>query len=156
MSSDAYKYNYTEKVAWQPQKLVWLLLLLLACGLIVWKYGAELIVACVIAFVILGKLFKLFGTTRTIEITPRYFICGSHVVFYENVRELSINDRLGEMRIRYNDGHYLRDVVLERDKFPTNARKDFKIAANKQEKFNKVKQKLSTYIRTQAHSLVET
>lgn len=155
MSSDAYKYNYAEKVGWQLKDFIALFILLALSALMVWKFGFGAIIFCIFGSLILSRILGLLNFAKDIEVSPRYLICGSHIIFYENVREFKVDTRRGLMRLCYHDGRHLKELTLERERFPTNARKAHKIEANKQQKFDRVTQKISAYIRAQAPAVVE-
>lgn len=75
---------------------------------------------------------------RRLVLAPRYFVCGNTLVYYANVRRIVL--RPGDsMSIAWGDNRHFK---LERDRFPTGARKTHKIAANKLAKFNKVSGKI--------------
>src|SRR3990167_5715060 len=72
---------------------------------------------------------------RYLQLGPRYLLCGDSIVYYGNVRRLVLSRSSGTLELFGADGPVLR---LERDKFPTNARKPDKITRNKATKFEKV------------------
>lgn len=76
---------------------------------------------------------------KMLYIGPRYLICGDAIVYFNNVSAMARDESAGTLRlVSANE----RGFVLERDKFPTNARKEHKIAANKAGKFAKASAKL--------------
>lgn len=113
-------------------------LLLIVLGLVAGILGL------VLAFPVGAVLFVVplviyFSTPRKLLIGPRYLICGRAIVYYGNVVHVALDENEGILRLRSaND----REFVLERGKFPTNARKTDKIARNKAAKFGKVSAKL--------------
>lgn len=82
-------------------------------------------------------------------LAPRFFIADDSIIYYAAVAAVRMNQSAGTMQIAYKYDKDARFSVfrLERDKFPTNARKDFKIIANKQAKFDRVSQLLLNRIR---------
>lgn len=72
---------------------------------------------------------------RYLQLGPRYLLCGDSIVYYGNVQRLVLSRSSGTLELFGADGPVLR---LERDKFPTNARKADKITRNKATKFEKV------------------
>ena len=80
-----------------------------------------------------------FSTSKKILVGPRYAICGQSLVYYNNVVEMSLDEGAGILRLVSANQ---KPFVLERDKFPTGARKKDKIARNKAEKFAKVSRNL--------------
>lgn len=81
----------------------------------------------------LGALIQLFRRERLLQLGSRYLQCGLTLVYYANVDAVEITD--GRLVLRSADRALL---TLERSKFPTNARKPPKIAANQQKKFDRV------------------
>jgi hypothetical protein len=75
---------------------------------------------------------------------PRYLLCGQTIVYYANVKRLTLSRGTGTLRVQSNNG---QSFVLERDKFPTNARKADKIQKNKAAKFDKVADKIIDKVR---------
>lgn len=92
-----------------------------------------------------------FAVPRELLIGPRYLLCGSDIVYFGNVDKVVLDEARGRMTLISGARPCF---VLEREKFPTNARKSDKIAANKAAKFAKVSAKLLERIR-QASPAVE-
>lgn len=84
-------------------------------------------------------LITFFYSTRKIFLGPRYLICGSSIVYYNNVVRLALDEASGNLLLVTAAD---QSFTLERDKFPTNARKADKIVKNKAAKFSKVSQNL--------------
>jgi len=72
---------------------------------------------------------------RYLQLGPRYLLCGDTLVYYGNVRRMALSRSRGTLELFGASGSVLR---LERDKFPTNARKPDKVTKNKAAKFEKV------------------
>lgn len=89
-----------------------------------------------------AMLAKFLVNLKTIEVNKRYLVCGSHLIYYRQITQLKLNEKAGVLQIAYKSGKSIRKFKLERDLFPTNARKEHKIIANKQQKFDKVTQKI--------------
>ncbi|MGB2881176.1 MAG: hypothetical protein WBC08_05310, partial [Rhodoferax sp.] len=68
-----------------------------------------------------------------------YLLCGNSIVYYANVNRLTLSGANGTLRLQSQNG---KSFVLERDKFPTGARKADKIKKNKAAKFDKVSSKI--------------
>lgn len=81
---------------------------------------------------------------RHLLLGPRYLLCGQTIVYYANVKRLTLSRGTGTLRVQSNNG---QNFVLERDKFPTNARKADKIQKNKAAKFDKVADKIIEKVR---------
>lgn len=124
-----------------------------------WFIAISLPVAAVLAYpapipgamLFLLTLFAWMSAPRLLLLGPRYLLCGKTIVYYANVRSLTLSPTQGVLRMRSANG---QTFVLERDKFPTGARKTDKIAKNKAAKFDKVSGKIIAKVR-QASSNVE-
>lgn len=93
-----------------------------------------------IAFLILTLIYTLIVfPKRNIYLTSRYLICGNTIFYYQNINKISLNSNSGTLHI-YSDGKEI--FKLEKELFPTNARKTDKIANNKNNKFKKVSDKI--------------
>jgi hypothetical protein len=87
-----------------------------------------------IAFALIGLVVALLGSKK-IFLGPRYLICGDSIVYYNNVERLELDEAAGRLLlVTASDQAF----TLERERFPTNARKADKIARNKAAKFSKV------------------
>ena len=80
----------------------------------------------------------------TLSIGPRYLICGEQIIYYANVTGLDLSEAEGILTLSLAGG---KRFAIEREKFPTNARKTPKIAANKAAKFKKVTSKIIEKVR---------
>ena len=124
-----------------------------------WFIGISLPLALVVAYrvpmpgamLLLLPLGAWLSMPRLLLLGPRYLLCGKTVVYYANVRSLTLSPTQGVLRVQSANG---QTFVLERDKFPTGARKTDKIAKNKAAKFDKVSGKIIDKVR-QASSNVE-
>lgn len=81
---------------------------------------------------------------RQLLLGPRYLICGEAIVYYGNVDQVLVDRSSGKLTLVCAGN---RRFAIERDKFPTNARKAHKIAANRHAKFDKVAEKLIDKVR---------
>lgn len=84
-------------------------------------------------------VITFFYAAKKIFLGPRYLICGSNIVYYNNVVRLALDEAAGNLLLVTAAN---QSFTLERDKFPTNARKADKIVKNKAAKFDKVSQNL--------------
>lgn len=106
--------------------------------------GVAALLATVLAFPVgallwLVPLLARFTASRYLQLGPRYLLCGDTLVYYGNVRRMVLSRTRGTLTLWGAGGLMLR---LERDKFPTNARKADKIAKNKATKFEKVSSRI--------------
>ena len=118
-------------------------------------FAASLIGALLIAkltfpfglFALVVPAIVYFSGGRTLKMGPRYFICGDRLIYYANVRQADLSEAEGRLVLSMRQG---APFVIERGKFPTNARKKDKIAANQAAKFNKVTARIVEKVRRAA------
>lgn len=130
-----FKYDHSESLQMAPEqkKAMWLaLVLLVPCFFFSIVLG---IVALLAFFFFLSRVLP----TKTICLSPRYLLCGSTLLYYRNVDKLILDADKGNLTIFWDGKNVFR---IERDKFPTNARKAPKIAVNKAAKFKKIADKI--------------
>lgn len=96
------------------------------------------------AVTLLVPLIAWLSAPRQLQMGPRYLLCGEAIVYYANVKRATVSKAKGSLQLQSANGQVF---VLERDKFPTGARKADKIAKNKAAKFDKVSAKLLEKIR---------
>lgn len=89
---------------------------------------------------LLVPLVAWASARRELLLGPRYLLCGKTIVYYANVQCLVHSCSGGTLQVQSGRGTVF---VLERAKFPTNARKADKIAKNKAAKFDKVVAKIT-------------
>lgn len=114
--------------------------------------GAALALAVVMLFVAIPvavfativALVAFFARGRALAVGPRYLICGDEIVYYANVTQMALNESAGLLELTLANG---KRFTLEREKFPTGARKAHKIAANQAAKFNKVSARIVDKVR---------
>lgn len=117
----------------------WLAAVAFIAGLFAWKILIPLAI-----FLFFVALIALLARSKKLMVGPRYLICGEHIVYFANVARLERNDTLGRLCLVSANGSRLD---IERDKFPTNARKADKILRNKAAKFVKVANHLVERVR---------
>ena len=134
----AFKYRHTDAgtISGQRKIIAAILLLLGLLGLFVFiPFGLICLFGALVAFLVRDKKLLL---------GPRYLLCGNQLFYYANVSRVSLSSDAGSLLIETVNG---RRFTLERDKFPTNARKAPKIAANQAAKFNKVSARIIDKVR---------
>jgi hypothetical protein len=133
-----FKYQHADGASLSPvrRRFVYIGLALAAlASLVVFPFGAVLFVVPLVAWL---------SSPRQLQLGPRYLLCGKAIIYYANVKKLSLSKTKGSMRLQSANGEVF---VLERDKFPTGARKTDKIAKNKAAKFDKVSNKIVEKVR---------
>lgn len=84
------------------------------------------------------------SATRQLQLGPRYLLCGNTIVYFGNVKRLTLSRAQGKLSLVCANGE---SFVLDRSKFPTGARKAAKITKNKAAKFDKVSAKIIDKVR---------
>jgi hypothetical protein len=136
-----FKYQHTDPASLSPlrRRVVFVSLAVAAVAtLVVFPFGALLFAVPLVA---------RLSAPRQLQLGPRYLLCGKAIVYYANVRRLALSRAQGSLRLQSANGQVF---VLERDKFPTGARKTEKIARNKADKFEKVSVKIVEKVRRAA------
>ena len=137
----SFKYQHTDPASLRPKRR-WFVGISLALALLVILTGW-------VAFpgslaLLLFPVVALAARSRQLQLGPRYLLCGNSIVYYANVNRLTLSGANGTLRLQSQNG---KSFVLERDKFPTGARKADKIAKNKAAKFDKVSAKIIEKVR---------
>lgn len=135
----SFKYQHTDPVTRSPGRLQFVVAsLAVALLVIVWTGfvpGAALLVVPLVAWL---------SATRQLHLGPRYLLCGNSIVYYGNVKRLTLSRAQGKLNLVCANGE---SFVLDRTKFPTGARKAAKITKNKAAKFDKVSAKIIEKVR---------
>lgn len=95
-------------------------------------------------FLFVAFLVVLLTPSRKILVGPRYLLCGSEIVYFANIDRVDRDEVDGTLRLGGSDS---LSFVLERDKFPSNARKEDKIRRNRAAKFAKVADRIVAQVR---------
>lgn len=111
-----------------------------------WLINIEFASIFIILSIIIGiTMLKGIGKSNyKIFVGNRYIIIGEKIIYYSNLAEIQISNngsRNYEMISKTN-----KRYKIELDRFPTNARKSWKIEKNKKEKFEKITTKISNNI----------
>lgn len=139
----AWKYQYRGPGYRSRARKLWAAALLLA-GLLAYSIP-PLAIFLFVSFLLLLK------PSRKILLGPRYLLCGGEIVYFANIDRVDRDDIAGTLRLTGADG---RGFVLERDKFPSAARKTDKIRRNQAAKFAKVAEQVVGRVRAAAPAAV--
>lgn len=140
-----FKYQHSDSVVRSKQRMLFAgasLVVALLATVIVFPFGAVLLLVPLIAW---------FSAPRQLLVGPRYLLCGNAIVYFGNVKRMTLAPAQGKLRLECTTG---KAFVLERDKFPTAARKSDKIAKNKAKKFDKVSGKIMDKVRAASSNVV--
>jgi len=91
------------------------------------------------AFLLLLPLVAYLSRPKLLYVGPRYLICGDKIVYFGTVNAMALDSASGILSLTPANAHRF---TLERDKFPTSARKANKVKINQAVKFEKVSAKL--------------
>ena len=97
---------------------------------------------CAVAFMLpLGGIIHLIrtGAQKGLIIGTRYLIAGDAIIYYGTVARAQLDRKRLVLTLVSERG---KRLMIEAGKFPSNARKDFKIKANQQAKFDKAVEKI--------------
>jgi hypothetical protein len=94
--------------------------------------------------VFFAPLLVYISAARKLSLGTRYLLCGNDIVYYGNVTRLALSEKEGKLSVRSANG---KTFVLERERFPTGARKADKIKKNRAAKFGKVAAKIVDKVR---------
>ncbi len=132
----AFKYKVDENSNLTASvTLVATILVSIAC---VVNFGGWFAPTLLVPLVIGIYLIKL-GMVKQLVITARYLIVGNSILYYNTVARVQLDRHRQVLTLVSEKG---RRLTIEAEKFPTNARKDFKIQANKTAKFDKACEKI--------------
>ncbi len=140
-----FKYQHSDSVVRSKQRMLFAgasLVVALLATVIAFPFGAVLLLVPLIAW---------FSAPRQLLLGPRYLLCGNAIVYFGNVKRMTLAPAQGKLRLECTNG---KAFVLERDRFPTAARKSDKIAKNKAKKFDKVSGKIMEKVRAASANVV--
>ena len=129
-----FQYDHAGRLKLGPVRVAIIFALVALAGLVALLVAVPLgIVALFIAIAVSATLWP----KRRILLGSRYMLCGNTILFYRNVRALKLVP--GKVLTIQSEGKVLK---VERERFPTGARKAHKIEANTRAKFDKVAVKI--------------
>lgn len=132
------KYDHGEPVSLSGARWMWLAFVLVAAVGALFVFFPLCLILGIVAVVI-------FHQPKRLYLGPRYLICGRKILYYANIERVTLEP--GQLILKSSTGRLL---VLEQDRFQTNARKPGKIAANKAARLEKVAQKIVKHVRRAA------
>ncbi len=80
-------------------------------------------------------------------VSSRYLIMGDRIIYYNNLEEVVVKSSPQRYELIPKNGS---KHSIHASSFPTGARKEWKIAKNRKEKFDKITGKISNHIRENA------
>jgi hypothetical protein len=133
-----FKYKHGDRISLTGKRKIFFvvsLIIALALAKLLFPFGLLALAVPVITYLNGG---------RTLSMGPRYFVCGDQIIYYANVTKMNLSESDGVLSLQTANGN---KFAIERNRFPTNARKANKVAANKAAKFNKVTAKIIEKVR---------
>ncbi len=79
------------------------------------------------------------GMAKGLVIAPRYLILGDSILYYSTIAKAQLDRQRQILTLISERG---KRLTIEAERFPTNARKEFKIKANRTAKFDKAVEKI--------------
>ena len=132
------KYDHGERMSLDGARWIWLaFILVVAFGLLFVSFPLSLVLGGV-ALVVVGR------QPKRLYLGPRYLICGNKILYYANIQRVTLEADRGRLVLESSTGGVL---VLDQERFQTNARKPDKIVAHKATRFDKVARKLVRHVR---------
>ncbi|BFM13944.1 hypothetical protein R50073_01270 [Maricurvus nonylphenolicus] len=120
-------------------KIFWLVLIGIGLVVISDSFGGKFAFLAAIFLVFVGSsIFK--NKNRSITIGDSFVVVGSEVFFFENMESIRVCGDAGTCKLVSKDGS--RETTIKRNRFSSNANKDWKISKHQEEKFKKVVGKL--------------
>ncbi len=95
--------------------------------------------------------YRNSGLDKPLVIAGRYLILGEQIIYYRTVTRTVLDRKRQTLTLTSGRG---KTMVIEADKFPTNARKPDKVRANKKAKFDKVTGKIIARLNEASPGLV--
>lgn len=130
-----FKYKNKDKLTFTKNQKIIIFFLMLFSFLYLFISLKIGIILAIISQIYIGLSYP----KRTIKLNSRYLICGKTIIYYKNITKIILNKNLGLLLLYSGDNLVFK---LEKELFPTNARKPDKIINNKNKKFEKVSDKI--------------
>lgn len=133
----SYKYNHGGDAYRSPKrKALCFALAIIALGMnfLFFPFAIPLFIIPAIAW---------FAAPTMIYIGPRYLICNSTIMYFAEITHTTPFDDAMSTGLFVATGQHGRKLAIERDRFPSNARKDHKIRAHREKKFAKLANRIA-------------
>jgi hypothetical protein len=138
----AYKYDRKAGMPLRLPQLVVLSVITLAFVAFDWPLLPAVPILAVV--VLVWGFVTAPSMRRKIIITNRFIIVADKVVYFQSIKKVQVTPERCVIHSKQES------CTIEADLFPTNARKDWKIARNKKAKLEKVVDKLKSVFPTEA------
>ena len=141
------KYDHDGQSSPSTARWIWFAILLAVAA------GAIIFFSFFFSLILVPIALAILRQPKQLCLGPRYLICGSKILYYANIQNVTMEPGEGLLVLKSSTGQVLE---LERDRFHTKARKPHKIEANKTARFEKVAQKIVRHVREASPGAVLT
>ena len=142
----SFNYQHPDRVRRSRARVVFTTACLVA------SFAAMAWVATPVGYMLLAvTLIYWFCAPRQLLLGPRYLLCGDTIVYFGNVKRMTLSPALGKLRLECTNG---KSFALERDKFSAPALSANKCAKYKAQKFDAVSTEIMKKVRAAAPHVV--
>ena len=125
-----FSYQHADGVSRSPQR-IWftgasLLIAMATTAVLASAYAAALLAVPLIAWL---------STPPQLLLGPRYLLCGNTIVYFGNVKRMTLSPALGKLRLECTNG---MAFVLERRRFPRSTRMAESLLKHKTTRFERM------------------
>ncbi len=103
------------------------------------------------ALLLAVPLVAWLTTPRQLLLGPRYLLCGNAIVYYANVKRMTLSPTLGKLRLECTNG---MAFVLERQRFPRRVRTTEKLIRNRATRFDNLSTRIIGHVRAASANAV--
>lgn len=135
-----FRYKHTDAIIRSRQRIVFVGATLALALAVAAMFGAA-----IGAVLLAVPLFAWVAAPRQLLLGPRYLLCGNTIVYFGNVKRMTLSRAHGKLRLECTNG---TTFVLERRRFPRSVYAVEKIVKIQATRF----EKLATKIITQVHA----
>jgi len=142
----SFRYQHTDEVTRSRQRVVFVgatvVLALAVAAMFAVPVGAALLVV---------PLFAWVAAPRQLLLGPRYLLCGNTIVYFGNVKRMTLSHAHGKLRLECTNG---MAFVLERRRFPRSVLAVEKLVKSKATRFDKLAGKIIAQARATSANVV--
>jgi hypothetical protein len=141
-----FRYQHTDGVTRSRQRLMFVGSTL-ALALVV----ATMFAAPVGAALLAVPLFAWLAVPRQLLLGPRYLLCGNTIVYFGNVKRVTLSSVHGKLRLECTNG---TAFVLERRRFPRSVRPIEKLVNCQATQFDRLTTQIIAQVRAKAANAI--
>lgn len=126
----------------------------------IWFTGASLLIAVATTAVLASAfaavllavpLIAWLATPRQLLLGPRYLLCGNTIIYFGNVKRMTLSPTLGKLRLECTSG---TAFVLERRRFPRSTRMAENLLKSKTTRFDRLSARIIEQVRAASANAV--